>query len=207
MWFASLLFIVGAYLWGAIPNAYLVARWKRGIDLREIGSRNVGGSNLRVPVGTWATVTVGLIDIAKGALPVWLGQRAGLGDTAPVMAGLAAVAGHNWSPWLRFQGGRGMATSMGVLLVRFPTGLAWILGALAVGALTSQVAFLHAMGVATVPLLSIVLGEPAVVVSTGVALVLLMVIKRLEANEGSRAFQSDRHTVLLNRLFHDRDVR
>lgn len=207
MWFTTLLFIVGAYLLGAIPSAYLVARWKRGIDIRQVGSRNVGGSNLRVPVGAWATITVGLIDIGKGALPVWVGRRAGLGDAGAILAGLAAVAGHNWSPWLGFQGGRGMATSMGVLLVRFPIGVAWILGALAVGSLTDQVALLHVLGVVTVPLLSIALGEPAVVASMGAALILLMVVKRLEANEGRRALQAHRHGVWLNRLLHDRDVR
>ena len=158
MWFTTALFVVGSYMLGAVPSAYLVARWKRGIDIRQVGSRNVGGSNLRVPVGTWATITVGLLDIAKGALPVWLGQRAGLGDPGAILAGLAAVAGHNWSPWLGFQGGRGIATSLGVLLVRFPIGVAWVLGALAVGALTRQVALLNALGVVTLPLLSIALG-------------------------------------------------
>jgi glycerol-3-phosphate acyltransferase PlsY len=158
-------------------------------------------------VGTWATITVGLIDIGKGSLPVWVGRRIGLSDAGAILAGLAAVAGHNWSPWLGFQGGRGMATSMGVLLVRFPIGVAWILGALAVGALIRQVAPLHALGVATVPLLGIVLGEPAVVASMGVALILLMVVKRLEANEGRHAFQPHRRGLWLNRLLHDRDVR
>ena len=84
----TLLFVFGAYLLGAIPTAYLLARWLRGVDLRQVGSGNVGGSNLRATVGTWATIAVGLFDIAKGALPVWLAQRVGLGETEAVLAPL-----------------------------------------------------------------------------------------------------------------------
>jgi glycerol-3-phosphate acyltransferase PlsY len=202
---SALLFVVGAYLLGSIPTAYLLARWLRGIDLRQVGSGNVGGSNLRATVGTWATVTVGLFDIAKGALPVWLARRVGLGETEAILAGLAAVAGHDWPPWLNFRGGRGMASTLGVLLVVFPAGVAWVLGALALGALMHQVALLHGLGVLTLPVLSGWLGEPSLVTRTCVALVLLMIAKRLEANQGSRAFTAAQRRVWLNRLLHDRD--
>jgi glycerol-3-phosphate acyltransferase PlsY len=202
---ATLLFVVGAYLLGSIPTAYLVGRWRRGIDVRRVGSGNVGGSNLRATVGLWATVTVGLFDVGKGALPVWLGLRLGLGETVALLAGLAAVAGHNWPPWLRFQGGRGMASTLGVLLVLFPVGAAWILGALALGALTGWVALFHGLGVLTVPLLNCWLHQPGVVTLTGVTLALLMVVKRLEANEGRQALRLDRRRVWLNRLLFDRD--
>jgi len=201
----TLLFVVGAYLLGAIPTAYLLARWLRGIDLRQVGSGNVGGSNLRATVGAWATITVGLVDIAKGALPVWLARRIGLGETEAVLAGLAAVAGHDWPPWLGFRGGRGMASTLGVLLVLFPAGVAWVLGALALGALTHQVALLHGLGVLTLPVLSGCLGEPSLVTRTCIALVLLMIVKRLEANHGWRALTTVQRSVWLNRLLHDRD--
>ena len=116
------LLLIGAYLLGSLPTAYLLARWLRGIDLREVGSGNVGGSNLRATVGLWATVSVGLFDVAKGALPICLAQQVGLGETTAIGAGLAAIAGHNWPPWLSFRGGRGMASTLGVLLVLFPLG-------------------------------------------------------------------------------------
>jgi glycerol-3-phosphate acyltransferase PlsY len=166
---AALLYVVGAYLLGAIPTAYLAGRWRRGIDVRRVGSGNVGGSNLRATVGLWATVAVGLFDVAKGALPAWLGLRLGLDETVALPAGLAAVAGHDWSPWLGFQGGRRMASTLGVLLILFPVGLLWILGALALGAL------LHGLGVLTVPLLSLWLGQRAAVTLVGVALASLYV--------------------------------
>jgi glycerol-3-phosphate acyltransferase PlsY len=199
------LFLIGAYLLGSLPTAYLIARWLRGIDLREVGSGNVGGSNLRATVGSWATVAVGLFDVAKGALPVWLAQQVGLGETTAIGAGLAAVAGHNWSPWLSFQGGRGMASTLGVLLVLFPAGLAWVLGALALGAMAGQVPLLHGLGVLSLPLLSLGLSKTSTITRMAVALVGIMVIKRLEANQGRRALTPSQRRVWLTRLLHDRD--
>ena len=202
---AKLLFVAGAYLLGSIPSAYLMGRWRRGIDVRRVGSGNVGGSNLRETVGLWATVAVGLFDVAKGALPAWLGLRLGLGETVACLAGLAAVVGHNWSLWLRFQGGRGMASTLGILLILFPAGLLWVLSALMLGALTHWVPLLHGLSVLALPLLSLGLGEADVVTLTGVALAVLMVVKRIEANEGRQTLSPDLRRVWCMRLLYDRD--
>ena len=94
---------------------------------------------------------------------------------------------------------------MGVLLVVFPIGVAWVLGALALGALLHQVALLHGLGVLTLPVLSGRLGQPVSVTWACVALVLLMIVKRLEANQGCRALRTVQRRVWLNRLLHDRD--
>jgi glycerol-3-phosphate acyltransferase PlsY len=199
----ALLFVVGGYFLGSIPTAYLLARWRRGVDIREVGSGNVGGSNLRATVGLWATVTVGLFDIVKGALPPLVAEPIGLSETTGILAGLAAVVGHNWSLWLGFQGGRGQATILGLLLVVFPAGLLWVAGFLLLGAAARQVAALHALGVLTLPVLSLALGQPALITQMTLAMVLLMVVKRLEANDRFRPLQRD---VWANRLIHDRDV-
>jgi glycerol-3-phosphate acyltransferase PlsY len=199
-----LLFAIGGYLSGSIPTAFLLARWGRDIDIREQGSGNVGGSNLRATIGVWATIGVGLFDIAKAAVPVWLAQQAGLDDTAITATGLAAVAGHNWSLWLGFQGGRGIASTLGVLLVRFPVGVAWILGTLALGALLKEVALFNGLGVLTLPVLSLSLNEPAWVVYLSVALAILAAVKRLEANRGFHV-EGDKSWVLAHRLLYDRD--
>ncbi len=204
---AVMICAIGGYLLGSIPTAFLLARWLRGIDIRQTGSGNVGGSNLRATVGLWATVAVGLTDVGKGGLPVWLALRGGLGETAATLAGLAAVAGHNWSPWLGFQGGRGMACTLGMLLVRFPIGLVWVLGAMALGALTDQVALLHGLGMLTLPLLSGWTGQPTIVTCMTIALVSLMIVKRVEANQGRLALTPNQHRVWVNRLLYDRDVK
>jgi glycerol-3-phosphate acyltransferase PlsY len=197
-----LAFINGGYLMGSIPTAYLVARWRRGIDIRRTGSGNVGGSNLRATVGLGATIAVGLFDAAKGALPAGLGLWVVQEQKPAVLAGLAAVVGHNWSIWLGLQGGRGIATTLGLLLVTFPVGLLWVLVFLAFGAAIHQVPLLNGLGVLTLPLLSIWLGELAVITWMNVALVVLMIVKRLEANQG---FEPRSRRVWLNRLLHDRD--
>lgn len=198
----ALVFLLGGYLSGSVPTAYLIARWRRGIDIRQVGSGNVGGSNLRATVGVWATVAVGLADVAKGALPVWSAQWAGQVETTAILAGLAAVVGHNWSVWLGFQGGRGIATTLGLLLAAFPAGVLWVLASLAIGALAHEVALLNGLGVLTLPLLSVWLNETAPIKGMSVALVMLMIVKRLEANQ---RFKPYNRRVWLNRLLHDRD--
>lgn len=203
----SLLLAVGAYLLGSIPSAYLLARRARGIDPRAVGSGNVGASNLRITVGLWATLLVGAIDIAKGALPVWLGLRLGLGVPTSYFAGIAAVIGHDWSVWLRFQGGRGGATTMGVFLVAFPAATGWILTLVVVGGVVHWAAPLHALGVFTVPLWSVVFGRPAAVTYLALAMIVLMLVKRLEANARFATPPGQQAEVWRNRLLLDRDYR
>ena len=109
--------IVAAYLWGGIPTAYLVARFGAGIDIRSYGSGNVGASNALAHLGAKAGVAIGLFDlIGKGILPVLLARTLDAGLGVQVAVGLAAVAGHNWSPYIRFTGGRGVGTAGGVML-------------------------------------------------------------------------------------------
>ena len=129
----SVLLIVIGYLLGSIPTSYISSRWLAGKDLREYGSGTVSGSMVWEHVARWAIVPVGLFDVAKAALPTWLGMRLGLGMPAATASGLAAVVGHNWPLYLRFHGGRGLGSFMGVLLVIFPLGFPWMLAFLTVG--------------------------------------------------------------------------
>jgi len=110
-----------AYLLGSIPFGYL-AGWVRGIDLRRQGSGNTGATNaLRLLGARWA-LPVAVLDVGKGFLAAWLGatQVAPADPWAPVLVGLAAVAGHNWSMFLKFGGGRGVATTGGIFLYLLP---------------------------------------------------------------------------------------
>lgn len=204
---ASILLIIGGYLLGSVPSAYLLARWQRGIDPRKVGSGNVGASNLRLTVGLWATILVGVIDFAKGALPVWLCLRLGLGVPTAYAAGLAAVVGHNWSVWLNFQGGRGGATTIGIFFVAFPPAFGWILALVLAGAAVHWAAPLHAFGVLTVPLWGLALGRPPAVLYLALASIVLMMVKRLEANARFAGPPGERAEVWRNRLLRDRDHR
>ena len=110
-------FIVGAYLLGAIPSSYLMARWLKGVDIRTTGSGNVGASNLSEHVGRWIGIPVGFFDlIVKATVPILLAQFLDQGLTVQAAVGLAAVLGHNWSPYLQMTGGRGVSTVIGIML-------------------------------------------------------------------------------------------
>lgn len=109
--------VVLAYLLGSIPTSYLVVRAVKGIDLRQTGSGNLGATNLFRTLGWAWAVPVTLFDMAKGAIPVLLlGPWAGLGYGGRILIGLVAVAGHIFSVFMRFQGGKGVATGGGVVL-------------------------------------------------------------------------------------------
>jgi glycerol-3-phosphate acyltransferase PlsY len=115
-----LLLIIAAYLLGSVPAAYLAARWTRGIDIRKHGSGNVGASNLLRLNARWLAVAVTIFDLGKGALMVWAAQLVGMGTVQQVAVGMAAIIGHNWPVFLRFSGGRGILTTLGVIAILVP---------------------------------------------------------------------------------------
>ncbi len=128
---------VAAYLLGSIPTGYLVAR-ARGIDIRSVGSGNIGATNALRVLGKPAGITVLLTDFLKGWLacfflprllfPAALLDAAGWEGKVPIMlAAVAAVLGHNYPCWLKFKGGKGIATSAGVLTAMVPEALLIIL--------------------------------------------------------------------------------
>ena len=117
--------VLVAYLLGAIPTSYLVARRFGGIDLREHGSKNLGATNLYRVMGWRYAIPAGAFDVAKGALPVvlvapWVGDSAWL----PVGLGVAAIVGHVFSLFVHFHGGKGVATAAGAVLGLAPLPLA-----------------------------------------------------------------------------------
>jgi glycerol-3-phosphate acyltransferase PlsY len=109
-----------AFVLASIPSGLIVARLFHGVDVRQHGSGNIGASNVADAAGWKAGVAVGLLDIAKGLVPVLLGRRLGLDASALTVVALAAVAGHDFSIFLRFRGGKGVATSFGVTLALSP---------------------------------------------------------------------------------------
>ena len=135
--FAYILTVLVAYLLGSIPTGFLVAR-ARGVDIRTVGSGNIGATNVFRILGRAAGVFVLLVDAAKGWAAVFVAARLlaawAYGDAAAsqlvwfqLVAGVAAILGHNYTCWLHFKGGKGIATSAGVLVALVPMSLLIIL--------------------------------------------------------------------------------
>jgi len=116
---AALVVAIG-YVLGSIPFALIITRWRRGIDVRRVGSGNPGASNVWRSAGPMLGLSVLVLDCGKGATAVIIARRAGLGVDAQALASLAAIAGHVWPVWLKFRGGKGVATSAGVFAVLMP---------------------------------------------------------------------------------------
>ncbi|HWA16603.1 MAG TPA: glycerol-3-phosphate 1-O-acyltransferase PlsY, partial [Gemmatimonadales bacterium] len=141
-----------SYFVGSIPTSYLVGRWARGIDLREHGSRNLGATNVYRTLGWKFAIPVGLVDVAKGAVPVLLfGPRAPGVPYFPIWCGIAAVLGHVFSVFVRFKGGKGVATAAGMVIalapLAFPVVLViwglvvWGTGYVSLGSITAALVF------------------------------------------------------------------
>ena len=123
---SHLVILFGAYLVGSLPFGLLVARAVKGIDIRQHGSGNIGATNVTRVIGAkWGAVCF-LLDVLKGGLPVWLFPHLILAADDPsfghwrVAAGLLAIIGHMFPVWLGFQGGKGVATALGVVAVLAP---------------------------------------------------------------------------------------
>lgn len=118
---STALWLLASFLFGATPTSYIVGKLARGIDLREVGSKNLGATNLYRVLGWKYAIPVGLFDVAKGAVPVALfGRWAGGPAWLPVALGAAAVLGHVYSPYVRFKGGKGVAAAAGMFLALAP---------------------------------------------------------------------------------------
>ena len=112
--------VVLAYLMGSIPTAYLAGRMLKGKDIREEGDRNPGAGNAYRIIGPKAGIAVGAADIGKAAIAVLVARVVTGSMGAEMAAGVAAVAGHNWSIFLQLRGGRGAASAVGVFIALVP---------------------------------------------------------------------------------------
>jgi glycerol-3-phosphate acyltransferase PlsY len=107
---------LGAFLCGSVPFGLLLVKLAGKGDVRAHGSGNIGATNVSRVGGKALGIVTLLLDIAKGFLPVFLGKQLGLGESALSLLALCAVLGHVFTPWLRFKGGKGVATALGVAL-------------------------------------------------------------------------------------------
>lgn len=178
--FHDALIVLFAYLIGAIPFSYLVARWRGGIDIYEHGEGNVGARNVYHVVGrTWGVLAAAL-DVGKGTAAYFVADRLAISQAAFLACGFAVPLGHNFSPFLHFRGGKGVGATMGFLLGFLP------LSTLAGGVLVGLIYFLTRdlnkalnWGLPAVVLLPPLFGAPLWTVPYVICLLLSLAVKKI----------------------------
>lgn len=179
----ELALVTAAYLLGSIPSALLVVWLMTGKDVRREGSGNVGATNAVRIGGIAAGILVTAMDVAKGALPVWAMSVLNPASVWLAAAMMAAVVGHCYPVWLRFAGGKGVATAFGAFVVLAPVPALAALGVwLVVLAVGRWVSLASLVGAAVFPLLASILEPPGSVLLIGVSLAAVLIIVRHHGN-------------------------
>ena len=218
---AIVLILLTSYFIGSFPTSYLLVRLLKGIDIRDFGSGNVGATNTFRVLGPGPGILVLLIDMAKGAVPVSLitpciadCMGAGL-DLAwlKILSGICAIAGHNWSIFLHFSGGRGIGTALGVILIvpMINSLTYWdvitFAGTIIAGTIILRSSPLPVfIALISVPITSLRLNEPIEITLGFLAIFVIVIIKRVAAQRPAIP-NVTKGQLLLNRLLFDRDIR
>jgi acyl phosphate:glycerol-3-phosphate acyltransferase len=169
--------IVLGYFIGSIPFALVLARY-RGLDLRKVGSGNLGAANVLRASGPTAGVMVAILDIAKGAVSVLVADQLSDGPTLPALAGFAAIVGHIYPIWLRFRGGKGVATACGVFAVLTPLAVVPAFAAfIATVWITRYISLGSVIASLVLPPLAYVTGSSAPEITAAVAASILIVFR------------------------------
>lgn len=155
---------IASYLLGGIPAGYLIGKRFYGLDIRQYGSGNPGTANVYRTLGKWAGISTFAIDFLKGFVPAWFAMQFYVRDGhwwIPVTAGALSIAGHIWTIFLRFKGGKGVATAAGVFmaLLPIPTAGAFVVFGIAV-AITSHISVGSMAASVALPVLCYFLTDP-----------------------------------------------
>ncbi|MGN0958141.1 glycerol-3-phosphate 1-O-acyltransferase PlsY [Selenomonas sp.] len=174
----TLLALLLSYLLGSIPNGLWLCRALWHVDLRQHGSHNIGATNAWRTLGKGPGFLVFFLDMLKGLLAVWLGEMLVGTPLVMILCGVLAIVGHSLSLFLRFHGGKGVATGLGVILMLMPkvtviVFLVWLLLVLA----TRYVSLGSIVAAALVPVLALVFGYPALYVVFGVLAAALIIVR------------------------------
>ena len=173
-----LIITILGYLIGSIPNGLIIGKKLYDVDLRQFGSKNIGATNAFRTLGLWPAVWVFLSDAAKGVIAVYLANYILETPIALLMAGIAVIAGHNWSIFLKFTGGRGVATALGVIAVLVPkvTILVFLIWAVIVY-VTRYVSLASIVAAVFVPIFMWFMGERLEFLYFGIIAALFVVIR------------------------------
>ena len=141
----NLLILLLGYLFGSFPSGYLAGRIAKGIDIRSLGSGSTGATNVLRHIGKRAAITVFLLDVFKGVLSILIAKYFLLNDSWQVAIGLSSLIGHIWPVWLKWKGGKAVATGLGVFL-----GLSWQVGLATLGIFITMITLFRIVSLASV---------------------------------------------------------
>jgi len=197
--------LICAYLIGSFPSAYIITRLRKGIDIRGVGSRNVGAMNVFYKVGFAEGMLVLAMDIGKGAAAVALARWLGVPMIAELFAGVVAVIGHSFPVWLKFRGGRGGATIIGILVFLMPWGIPFYLAIFGLGLLITRYPTLsYSVAFLCFPFIAWLIYHSGALVAFSVGILLLPLIKYIPRIKEMRSTGGSWRHVLLRRNLKDR---
>jgi glycerol-3-phosphate acyltransferase PlsY len=180
--------ILIGYLLGSFPSAYIVAKLRKGVDIREVGIGNMGAANTFREIGPREGIIVWALDVAKGAAAIIVAQALSVSQPWVLAVGFAALLGHNFPVYIRFKGGKGAAITMGILLVLTPEAMAITFALLAIPFFFTRHIFTSMCIVAPLlPLLIWQFEQSAVLTVYSVALLFFMGLRNLPGHEELRA--------------------
>ncbi|MDD5037762.1 MAG: glycerol-3-phosphate acyltransferase [Dehalococcoidales bacterium] len=201
----ALLAVIGAYLIGSFPSAYVIVRLKSGFDIRETGSRNMGAMNVFYKVGFMAGMLVLVLDIGKGAAAVALTRYIGMTETVQFLAGVAAVLGHAFPIFLKFRGGKGGATCIGILIYMIPWAIPFYAGIFGLCLLLTRFPTLsYSVAFVTFPLIAWLHYHSWQLALFSIGLVLIPLIKYIPRVKEMRCGSGNWRHVLLRKNLRDR---
>ena len=165
------LIILLGYFLGSVPTAYIAGHVLRGVDIRQVGDENMGAANAFRQLGAKTGIAVFLVDAGKGVLVILIAQAASLPLVAVLSTGVAVVIGHNWPIFIGFRGGRGEATTIGVLLTLITQPMLILAGpALATLAIKKNVTLASTILFIPLPLVCWLLGVPGLFIAYSITL-------------------------------------
>ena len=203
MIFSAVMAIIIGYLLGSVPFAYIASRLKKGADIRQVGGGNVGALNTLREIGLLPGLVVLIADIAKGSAAVLIAVWLDLPLIWIFVAGFAAVIGHNWPIFLKFKGGNGDATTIGVLLALSPAEFAISFAIMAIViVITSNVRLAIVVGLALLPLIIWQFNGSGMLIAYSLVLPLFLLIRSLPSFREAVANTGDKRGLIFDRDYH-----
>ena len=197
--------IVCAYLIGSIPTAYIVARLKKGVDIRQVGSRNMGTMNVVYQVGFRYGLLVLAVDIGKGAAAVALARWLGVPPLFELLAGAVVLLGHIYTVFLKFHGGRGGATAIGVFVFLMPWGIPFYVAIFGISlALTRNPTLSYSLAFLCFPIIGGLLYRRVDLVAFSVVLLLALLVRYIPRARQMRTSGGSWSHVVRRRNLKDR---